>query len=144
MHSAVLDRHEEVVKELLDHRADTFTADFKGRTALHLAAQGYSLGILRLLLERGADMAARDGEGMTPLQFAYQKGVTRMIDYLIEKGVLGIDSHRGWTHIGDGFVWGDSRVLYYLLYLNPPAPLYSHPIQPWLAGCGKGGSFKRG
>lgn len=31
-------------------------------------------------------MAARDGEGMTPLHFAYQKGVTRMIDFLIEKG----------------------------------------------------------
>jgi len=54
-----------------------------------------------------------------------------------------MDSHRGWTHIGDGFVWGDLRVLYYLLYPNPPVPLYSHPIQPWLAGCGKGGSFGR-
>jgi ankyrin repeat protein len=83
---AVLDGHEEVVKELLDHGVDISTTDFKGRTALHLAAQGYSLGVLTLLLERGADMAARDGEGMTPLHFAYQKGVTRMIHCLIEKG----------------------------------------------------------
>lgn len=86
LHLAVLDGHEEVVKELLDYGVDTSTADFKGWTALHLAAQGYSLGVLRLLLERGADMAARDGEGMTPLHFAYQKGVTRMIDCLVEKG----------------------------------------------------------
>jgi ankyrin repeat protein len=49
-------------------------------------AKDYSLGVLTLLLERGADMAARDGEGMTPLHFAYQKGVTRIIDCLIEKG----------------------------------------------------------
>ena len=52
------DGHEEVVKELLGHGVDTSTTDFKGRTALHPAAQGYSLGVLRLLLERGADMAA--------------------------------------------------------------------------------------
>ena len=31
-------------------------------------------------------MVARDSEGMTPLYFVYQKGVTRIIDYLIEKG----------------------------------------------------------
>jgi ankyrin repeat protein len=39
LHSAVLDGHEEVVKELLDYGVDTSTTDFKGRTALHLAAR---------------------------------------------------------------------------------------------------------
>jgi len=77
---AVLDGHKEVIKELLDYGADTSTTDFKGRTALHLAAQRYSLDVLRLLPERGAGMVARDGEGMTPLHFAYQTGVTRIID----------------------------------------------------------------
>ncbi|KAH6701290.1 ankyrin repeat protein, partial [Leptodontidium sp. MPI-SDFR-AT-0119] len=84
LHLAALEGHEEVVKELLDHGVDTSTADFKGRTALHLAAHGYSLGVLTLLLDKGADMTARDGEGMTPLHLAYQKGITRMIDCLIE------------------------------------------------------------
>lgn len=64
--------------------------DFKRQTALRLAAKGYSLRVLKLLLARGADMAARDSEGITPLHFAYQKGVTRIIDCLIEKGERNI------------------------------------------------------
>jgi ankyrin repeat protein len=86
LHLAILQGYKEVVKELFDHRADISTTDFKGRIALHLAAYSYSLGVLRLLLERRADMAARDGECMVPLHFSYQKGITRMKDYLIEKG----------------------------------------------------------
>jgi ankyrin repeat protein len=70
----VLDGLEEMVKELLDYGVDTSTADFKGRTALYLTTQGYSLGVLRLFLEGAADIAARDGEIMTPLHFANQKG----------------------------------------------------------------------
>ena len=72
--------------ELFDYGVDTSTTDFKGRTALHVGAQGYSPGVLRLLLEKGAEIAAGDGEGMTTLHFAYQKGVERAVDCLIEKG----------------------------------------------------------
>jgi ankyrin repeat protein len=53
----MLDRHEGMVKELLDHRVDISTTNFKGQIVLHLIIQGYSLGVLRLLLERGADIA---------------------------------------------------------------------------------------
>jgi len=36
LYSAVLDRHERVVKELLDYKVNTSTTDFKGRTSLYL------------------------------------------------------------------------------------------------------------
>lgn len=82
----LLDGHDEVVKEPLDHGVDSSATDYKGQTALHLAAQCWSPAVLRLLLEKGADIAARDGESMTPLHFAYQSGVTQMVDCLLEKG----------------------------------------------------------
>ncbi|KAH9222565.1 ankyrin repeat-containing domain protein, partial [Leptodontidium sp. 2 PMI_412] len=69
---AVQSGHEEVVKKLLDYGVDTSVVDYKGQTALYLAAQRYSPEILQLLLENEADIAARDGESMTPLHFAYE------------------------------------------------------------------------
>jgi ankyrin repeat protein len=37
LYLAVLDRYKEVVKELPNHRVNTFTIDFKGQTVLYLA-----------------------------------------------------------------------------------------------------------
>ena len=43
LHLAVLEGHEEVVKELLDYRVNIATTNFKGQTVLHLTTRGYSL-----------------------------------------------------------------------------------------------------
>eukprot|EP00041_Stephanoeca_diplocostata_P006850 m.94901 g.94901 ORF g.94901 m.94901 type:complete len:203 (-) comp16577_c0_seq3:168-776(-) len=44
--------------------------DFKGNTALHLAACTNHISTVTLLLESGSDLQARDGMGRTPLHFA--------------------------------------------------------------------------
>jgi hypothetical protein len=59
------------VKELLDHKVDT--------------------SVTRLQRADGATpcrtaVAAKNGEGMTLLYFAYKYGVTKMVEYLLEKG----------------------------------------------------------
>jgi len=43
LHLAVLEGHEEVVKELLDYRVNIATTNFKGRIVLYLTTRGYSL-----------------------------------------------------------------------------------------------------
>ncbi|GJP39965.1 hypothetical protein CLOM_g24277 [Closterium sp. NIES-68] len=52
---------------LLDEGADVNSADYDGRSAIHLAACEGHLGVLQLLLARGARVNPRDRWGHTPL-----------------------------------------------------------------------------
>ncbi|CAI5481676.1 unnamed protein product [Closterium sp. Yama58-4] len=52
---------------LLDEGADVNSADYDGRSAIHLAACEGHLGVLKLLLARGARVNPRDRWGHTPL-----------------------------------------------------------------------------
>lgn len=66
---------EEMVRLLLDHRADVnaVTGDLNKRTALHLAASVGNTKVVKLLLERGADPTLGDGhsKNFTPMKLAY-------------------------------------------------------------------------
>ena len=61
----------EIMKMLLDHKADMEASNRKGRTALSFAAapsmkRATPVGTLRMLLGRGADRTRTDDSGMTP------------------------------------------------------------------------------
>lgn len=65
----------EIVRMLLDAKADVHAVNGRGRTALHLASAAGNTAIVRLLLDRGADPAPpclRDGS--TPLHCAAERG----------------------------------------------------------------------
>lgn len=73
----------EVVRMLLDARADTRAADSDGATALHLAARYGHADVVRVLLGARADIKAADSDGATALHLAACYGpyadVTRVL-----------------------------------------------------------------
>lgn len=54
-----------VTTALLDKKADIGLKDIHGMTALHCAAQGGFLDVVKVLVERSADLEARDGTAET-------------------------------------------------------------------------------
>jgi len=76
----------EVVRLLIDRRANVWADDSKGKTALHIASQQGHEYIVRLLLDRGADVSAIDREGKTALHIASQQGYEDIVRLLLDWG----------------------------------------------------------
>lgn len=70
MLAAVRGGNSPIVRLLIEKGADVKTADNRGVTALHEAAQSGDLTSMRLLIEHGADVNALDRNGDSPLMFA--------------------------------------------------------------------------
>lgn len=70
LHDAVRDGFEDAVLLLLNYRADSNIADWKGNLPLHLAAETGPLNVVRLLLDATADIGARNNAGLTPAELA--------------------------------------------------------------------------
>ena len=90
MHAA-FHGHEDIVKLLLEHKANINAFSAKGATPLMLAASKGREGVVRVLLEKGADITLRDRAGATALQRAVQAGHTRIEAMLREA--------QGWTEL---------------------------------------------
>lgn len=93
------------VRALLDADADAhrlvFACDYAGNTALHLAAVGTEVEVVRELLGRGAGVHVRNAAGNTPLYLAERVGREEIVQVLRETGAL--------LHVeekGEGGVWG--------------------------------------
>ena len=74
------------VQRFLDLGADVQTRDYKGKTALHRAAQAGFLKIGKLLIKAGADLEARDSQGETPLFDAVRHGRLVTTKLLVNHG----------------------------------------------------------
>ena len=97
LHLAAVNRSIEVVRVLLGQGANVGAQDFRGRTALHLAADTNILrtgdrgnvDIVRVLLEHGANVGAKDNEGKTAYQLASVNGNDEIVGLLSEHGGKG-------------------------------------------------------
>ncbi|CAK8990951.1 unnamed protein product [Durusdinium trenchii] len=79
---AALNRHAQVVKELLAARAAVQAADHDGDTSLHHAAFGSSAEVVQDLLAARADVDAKNNNGRTALDFAQMKGCQDVVALL--------------------------------------------------------------
>ena len=78
--------HAEVVKVLLDNKADVNASDTDGVTPLYIAARNGHIDVVKLLLDNKADVnASRHTDGDTPLYMAAQNGHIDVVKLLLAK-----------------------------------------------------------
>jgi serine/threonine-protein phosphatase 6 regulatory ankyrin repeat subunit B len=91
LHLAVQKGHIEVVKTLLEKRANPNAAInskiplINGTTPLHVATEAGHLNVVKILLEKGGNIHASIN-GITPLHIAAGRGYLDMVIALLEKG----------------------------------------------------------
>ncbi|KAG6354339.1 hypothetical protein INS49_004356 [Diaporthe citri] len=87
---AATNGHYDLVKTLLETGADVSAVNNRGRTALHLAVDSTDTThieeIMKILLQYQADARAISDGGWTPLHNAAQKGLTCVVERLLEAG----------------------------------------------------------
>lgn len=81
---AIVERHDAVVRQLLDAGADVHVS-VQGATLLHIAALTGSR-TTELLLERGINVNALNLQGGTALRAASEAGALEVVDYLLAHG----------------------------------------------------------
>jgi ankyrin repeat protein len=83
---AAMSRNAQVVRSLLQKKADVNAPQVDGTTALHWAVRYDDLDTVDLLIRSGARVSAANREGVTPLQLAAMNGSASMIDKLLKAG----------------------------------------------------------
>ena len=84
---AAMKGHTEVVKVLLDNKADVnVSRPTDGATPLYIAAQNGHTEVVKLLLDHEADVnVSRHTDGATPLYVAAENGHTEVVKLLLDK-----------------------------------------------------------
>ena len=78
--------HVEVVKALVQYKADVLRKDVEGRSPLYSAAKRGHEEVVRFLLGRGAQVDATDNDGKTPLYSAAKNGFSGVVRILLNAG----------------------------------------------------------
>jgi ankyrin repeat protein len=80
-------RHDETVRALLERGADTRPAGHdESWTALHLATDWSSLGMVRDLLDHGGEIEAETSDGKRPIHTALRLARADVVDFLVSRG----------------------------------------------------------
>jgi len=83
---AVMRGKKDVLRTLLQQKADVNAPQVDGTTALHWAVRADDVETVDLLLRAGAKASASNREGATPMQLATLNGNAAMIDRLMKAG----------------------------------------------------------
>jgi len=74
----------DMVKTLLDHKANVKAGDRRGKTPIIYAVQHCAGDVVKLLLEHKADVGDNDNWGQTTLMYAAMEGASEMVKILHE------------------------------------------------------------
>lgn len=88
LHAAILGRNLNVVKFLLEKRADPNAEKKDGITPIHLAAESDQVHVIKILLIHRANFNARMDGDITPLTLAKVNDAKEAVDFLIKKGAI--------------------------------------------------------
>ena len=83
LHTSVLMGRPNIVRLLLDHKADVEVETSSGLTPLHIAALRNRHDIAELLLSQGARIDATDSRGQTSMDWAMKKDYSELVELLI-------------------------------------------------------------
>lgn len=109
----------DIIRYLIDQKADVDKADSSGWTALHIAVSAGHEEIVQELVGAGADVNKRNDKGLSPLHYAASKSRIDIGRFLIQRGAdintrdkaNQLPLHRAATTGSTGFI---------TLLLNPP------------------------
>lgn len=83
-----------MARELLNASADPFAKNYKGMTALHIAAGLDSVEVMRVIVAQAPSALNKlDDSGFTPMGIAALKGKQRSVSYLLAAGASDKEVH---------------------------------------------------
>ena len=83
---AAMNKNRDVVRSLLQKKADVNAPQVDGTTALHWAVRADDLETADLLIRAGANVSAANREAVTPMQLAAINGSALMLEKMIKAG----------------------------------------------------------
>ncbi|XP_061553541.1 ankyrin-1 isoform X5 [Phycodurus eques] len=86
LHCAARMGHKELVKLLLEHKANPDSSTTAGHTPLHIAGREGHIHTIRILLDAGAQQTKMTKKGFTPLHVASKYGKVDVAELLLERG----------------------------------------------------------
>ena len=84
----------ELVKYLVDNKADVNSKNKSSDTPLHNSCRNNSFEIVNYLVNNKANLNAKDKDNKTPLEIASQKGHTEIVDFLMKTIRLKYDEYK--------------------------------------------------
>jgi ankyrin repeat protein len=133
--AAGMDGRFEIVRILLDHKADVNARDAYGRAVLHHALNSsrslHELDVVRILLEHGADPNARDNKGSTPLHNSLSREALSLevIRLLLKYGAnIDAENNEGKTALHIASAKGYHEIVELLLENG------AKPMEDWTMG----------
>ena len=85
LHAASFNANEEILKLLIEHKADLNITTNRGQTSLILAAIRNQMATVRTLVEAGADISIRGCGNKTAAERAEEMGYHTIVEYLNTK-----------------------------------------------------------
>ncbi len=112
LHVAIQKNCYEIVKILLERRADIEDEDLFGETPLHLAVSFGSEEIIDLLIEKEADINKKNKNGNTPLHYAVLRQNKKIVLLLLQAGAkINKKNNEGKTPLDEAKEWENVEII---------------------------------
>jgi cytohesin len=130
LHIAVPNGHNEVVKTLIQSKADINKAEINGWTPLHIAAENGHNEVVKTLIQSNADINQANINGWTPLNTAALNGHNEVVKTLIQSNAdINQANINGWTPLNTAALNGHNEVVKTLIQSN--ADINKAEINGW-------------